>query len=227
MKAILHRTKPALPVSRTRAPNLSSAEQTSSIVWLSKSEAAVLIPGMTPGKLDRLRLDDTGGYTPFGTPGGPPYRVLSDRTLLYDELLLRRWAERTVSGEWLYGLYRRPQPSADRAYCYQDATLEELRQRTYITPRQLLALMPDMPRWRADQLRAMGLGPRFLKPTARTVVYIAEEALYWAEYVPDYSFSRDLGDEPGTIKARHPYTVPVGFERPLTIRERRKINPPD
>ncbi len=61
------------------------------------------------------------------------------------------------------------------------------------------------------------MGPRFLKPTPKTTVYIAEEALYWAENVEHYRdpIAHDELWNPG-----QPFTAPVGFQRPLTVRER-------
>ena len=121
----------------------------------------------------------------------PQARVLSDGEVIYDELLFRRWVESTVSVDWSHGRganygYVRA-TTDDRLYTYQDADLERLRRRTYINESRLREVMPDVPLWRIHDLRFRGVGPRFLKPTSKLVVYIEEEARDWYENVADYS----------------------------------------
>ena len=153
-------------------------------VWITKVQASEIAPGLSASRLDYLRRESK--YTGISAP---PSRVLSDGEVLYDELLFRRWLESTVSCDWVSGFGNdgRPTPSADRRYSYQDAGLELLRGRTYITEQELFALLPAVPVWRVRDLRFRAVGPRFLKPTPRTVIYIAEEARHWAENVEDFS----------------------------------------
>ncbi|KJL24875.1 hypothetical protein RL72_01598 [Microbacterium azadirachtae] len=154
-------------------------------VWITRAEAGQIAPGLTPQRLDYLRRE-----APYPSKiTAPPARVLSDGEVIYDELALRRWLESTVSWEWRYGHFGayRPPPSEDRAYAFQNADLATLRRRTYVTESRLLELIPDLPLWRIRDLRFRAVGPRFLKPSHRTVIYIEEEALDWASGVSDYS----------------------------------------
>lgn len=157
----------------------------SSIVWISRAEAGKIAPGLTPQRLDYIRRE-----APYSSKiTAPPARVLSDGEVIYDELAFRRWLESTVSFEWVHGHFgaHRTPPSEERLYTYQDADLTTLRARTYGTEAQVLELIPTLPLWRIRDLRFRAVGPRFLKPTPRSVVYIAEEAVDWAEGVSDFS----------------------------------------
>ncbi|OZB80504.1 MAG: hypothetical protein B7X41_17825 [Microbacterium sp. 14-71-5] len=131
--------------------------------------------------------------------------TLSDGEVIYDELLFRRWLESTVSLEWVSGpgYANRRVVTADRRYIYHDADLDRLRRRTYINEARLQEVMPDVPLWRIRDLRFRGAGPRFLKPTARLVVYIEEEAADWVANVPDYSDPEPRVDH---WKTAPPYT---------------------
>ena len=154
-------------------------------VWIPRAEAGQIAPGLTPQRLDYIRRD-----APYSSKiTAPPARILSDGEVIYDELAFRRWLESTVSWEWMHGHFGacRSQPTEDRLYTFQDVHLETLRRRTYINEAQLLAAVPALPLWRIRDLRFRAVGPRFLKPTHRTVVYILEEALDWANGVGDFA----------------------------------------
>lgn len=51
----------------------------------------------------------------------------------------------------------------------------------FINIDQALALMPGMSKGHLAQLRYTGSGPRFYKPTPRTVFYKESEVLAWLE----------------------------------------------
>lgn len=176
------------------------------IAWITRAEAGRIAPGLTPQRLDYIRRE-----APYSSAiTAPPARVLGDGEVIYDELALRRWLESTVSWEWRYGRFGayRAVPTDDRVYTFQDADLEALRRRTYISEPQLLELVPTLPLWRARDLRFRAVGPRFLKPTPRSVVYIAEEALDWASGVSNYS---DPTPE-GIDRAVEPFTPQVRLQ---------------
>ncbi len=177
------------------------------INWLSPEAAAGIAPGLTPARLNRLRLRGDG----------PTTWALSDGTVLYDELLFRRWLEGTVDQVWVFGppLARLPLPPKAREYRYGDATLEELRRRTYITKEQLVALLPGLTPYKASQMRSTGSGPRFLRPTRNTIIYVAEEAVWWASQVPSLSWAHEVGyTRHGEVRPK--LTPPVGLRVPLT-----------
>ncbi len=160
-------------------------DEEDSIVWITRAEAGQIAPGLTSARLEYMRRE-----APYSSKiTAPPARVLSDGEVIYDELALRRWLEGTVSWEWVHGHFGayRALPSEDRRYTFQDADLATLRGRTYLSEAQLLELVPDLPLWRIRDLRFRAVGPRFLKPSQRTVIYIAEEALAWANGVSNYS----------------------------------------
>lgn len=183
-------------------------------VWLSRAEARLIAPGLSVERLESLERQQAG----------PPTWMLSDGTHLYDELLFRRWLESTVDSRWVDGVpgSRRPAPSRDRSYVYADARLDELRRRTYISRAQLLALLPGMLKSQADELRASGTGPRFLRPTPHTIVYVAEEALWWAETVPSFTARHERGYARDG-EHRMLLTPPVAIRRPLTPVEEARI----
>lgn len=169
--------------------------------WITKAEAASIVPGLTPARLDWMRREVR--YVPRFL--APPARVLSDGEVIYDELLFRRWLESRVSQDWVSGPgYANPRVvTADRYYAYQDADLGRLRRRTYINETKLREVMPDVPLWRIRELRFRGAGPRFLKPTAKLVVYIEEEAIDWYTNVSDFSDPEPRIDH---LKTAPPYT---------------------
>lgn len=51
----------------------------------------------------------------------------------------------------------------------------------YLTPDQVCDLVPGMTRSNLAQLRFTGKGPKFLKPTPRTVVYRESDVIEWLE----------------------------------------------
>jgi hypothetical protein len=177
-------------------------------VWISREEAGTIAPALTASSL--RHLDRESRFDPLLS--SPPTWRLSDGTLLYDELAFRRWLESAVPTEWTFGptgAYRTP-PSEDRLYTYQDADLDTLRGRTYVSESGLDEMLPQVPLWRLRDLRLRGVGPRFLKPSPKKVIYIAEEALDWAAGVTD--FSDPMRDVPG--EPREPYTPPPRFRSP-------------
>lgn len=52
---------------------------------------------------------------------------------------------------------------------------------TYLTPKQAADIIPGMTTTNLAQLRFTGKGPKFLKPTARTVVYREADVIEWLE----------------------------------------------
>lgn len=52
---------------------------------------------------------------------------------------------------------------------------------TYLSPAEAAALIPGMTKTNLAQLRFTGKGPRFLKPTPRTVVYRKADVIEWLE----------------------------------------------
>lgn len=180
------------------------------INWLSPNELEVLAPGLSASRLRSLRASEAG----------PATWELSDGSSLYDELEFRRWLEGTVDQVWVYGppLARLPLPSKAREYQYRDATLDELRRRTYITKEQLVALVPGLTPYRAQQMRSSGSGPRFLRPTPHTIIYVAEEAVWWSREVPSLSWVHEVGyTRQGEVRPK--LTPPVGIDLPLTEME--------
>jgi hypothetical protein len=51
----------------------------------------------------------------------------------------------------------------------------------YLTPDQVCDLIPGMTKSNLAQLRFKGQGPKFLKPTPRTVVYRESDCIAWLE----------------------------------------------
>lgn len=186
-----------------------------SINWLSPDEASTIAPGLSTSRLRSLQASDSG----------PAAWRLSDVSVLYDELEFRRWLEGAVDQVWVYGppLARLPLPPKARAYSYPDATLEELRRRTYITKEQLVALLPGLTPYKAQQMRSSGSGPRFLRPTPHTIVYVAEEAVWWAKQVPTFSAVFEVGySRQGDVRSK--LTPPVNIHVPLTETELARIH---
>jgi hypothetical protein len=52
---------------------------------------------------------------------------------------------------------------------------------TYLSPEQAAELIPGMTKNNLAQLRFTGKGPRYLKPTPRTVVYRKADVIAWLE----------------------------------------------
>lgn len=184
------------------------------ITWLSPNEVTVIAPGLSESRLRRLQL----------TGAGPDEWQLSDGSSLYDELNFRRWLESTVDEVWVYGppMARLPLPPKAREYRYGDATLDELRRRTYITKEQLVLLLPGLTPYKAQQMRSSGSGPRFLRPTPNTIIYVAEEAVWWASEVPSLSWAHEVGyTRQGEVRPK--LTPPVGIDVPLTEMELSRI----
>ena len=51
----------------------------------------------------------------------------------------------------------------------------------YISPKEAAELIPGMTIQNLAQLRFSGRGPKFLKPTPRTVVYRERDVIEWLE----------------------------------------------
>lgn len=51
----------------------------------------------------------------------------------------------------------------------------------YLTPNQVAEIIPGMTVSNLAQLRYTGKGPKFLKPTPRTVVYRERDVIEWLE----------------------------------------------
>ncbi|WP_349864141.1 hypothetical protein [Leifsonia sp. WHRI 6310E] len=51
----------------------------------------------------------------------------------------------------------------------------------YLKPDQVCELIPGMTKGNLAQLRFTGKGPKFLKPTPRTVVYREDDVVSWLE----------------------------------------------
>jgi hypothetical protein len=51
----------------------------------------------------------------------------------------------------------------------------------YLSPAQVADAVPGMTVGALAQLRYLGTGPKFRKPTAKTVVYVEQEVARWVE----------------------------------------------
>lgn len=51
----------------------------------------------------------------------------------------------------------------------------------YLSPKEVAGLIPGMTVTNLGQLRFTGKGPKFLKPTPRTVVYRERDVIEWLE----------------------------------------------
>lgn len=51
----------------------------------------------------------------------------------------------------------------------------------YLSPEQVASLIPGMTKGALAQLRFTGKGPRYRKPTPKTVIYLQSEVLEWIE----------------------------------------------
>ena len=61
----------------------------------------------------------------------------------------------------------------------------------YISPEEACELIPGMTRSNLAQLRFTGKGPKFLKPTPRTVVYREKDVIAWLEASERMSTAED------------------------------------
>jgi hypothetical protein len=53
--------------------------------------------------------------------------------------------------------------------------------KSYLSPEQVEALVPGMTKGKLAQLRFTGKGPRYRKPTPKTVLYTEAEVIQWIE----------------------------------------------
>lgn len=51
----------------------------------------------------------------------------------------------------------------------------------YLSPEQVVELVPGMTKGALAQLRFTGKGPRYRKPTPKTVIYVESEVIAWIE----------------------------------------------
>lgn len=51
----------------------------------------------------------------------------------------------------------------------------------YLTPDQVIEMLPGISRGQLAQLRFNGKGPAFRKPTPMTVLYVQSEVIEWVE----------------------------------------------
>jgi predicted DNA-binding transcriptional regulator AlpA len=51
----------------------------------------------------------------------------------------------------------------------------------YLTPEQVVEMAPGLSKGQLAQLRFLGKGPRFRKPTPKTVLYRESEVIEWIE----------------------------------------------
>ncbi|TQO20321.1 hypothetical protein FB472_1952 [Rhodoglobus vestalii] len=51
----------------------------------------------------------------------------------------------------------------------------------YLSPDQVVELIPGMSKGALAQLRFTGKGPRYRKPTPKTVIYVESEVIEWIE----------------------------------------------
>lgn len=52
---------------------------------------------------------------------------------------------------------------------------------TYLSPEQVCEIVPGMTKGSLAQLRFTGKGPRYRKPTPKTVIYLESEVRNWVE----------------------------------------------
>lgn len=52
---------------------------------------------------------------------------------------------------------------------------------SYLSPDQVVELIPGMTKTNLSQLRFTGKGPRYRKPTPKTVLYLESEVIDWIE----------------------------------------------
>ena len=51
----------------------------------------------------------------------------------------------------------------------------------YLTPDQVVLMLPGVSRGQLAQLRFTGRGPSYRKPTPKTVLYVESEVIAWVE----------------------------------------------
>ena len=51
----------------------------------------------------------------------------------------------------------------------------------YLSPDQVAEMIPGMTRGSLAQLRFTGKGPRYFKPTAKTILYKEEDVIQWVD----------------------------------------------
>lgn len=51
----------------------------------------------------------------------------------------------------------------------------------YLTPDQVVLMLPGISRGQLSQLRFNGRGPAYRKPTPKTVLYVEAEVIEWVE----------------------------------------------
>jgi predicted DNA-binding transcriptional regulator AlpA len=51
----------------------------------------------------------------------------------------------------------------------------------YLTPDQVVLMLPGVSRGQLAQLRFTGNGPSYRKPTPKTVLYVESEVIAWVE----------------------------------------------
>ena len=51
----------------------------------------------------------------------------------------------------------------------------------YLTPDQVVLMLPGVSRGQLSQLRYNGTGPSYRKPTPKTVLYVKSEVIEWVE----------------------------------------------
>jgi hypothetical protein len=51
----------------------------------------------------------------------------------------------------------------------------------YLSPDQVVQLLPGISRGRLAQLRFHGSGPAYRQPTPKTILYVEEEVIEWVE----------------------------------------------
>lgn len=54
-------------------------------------------------------------------------------------------------------------------------------QRRYLTPEEVCEMVPGITKTNLAQLRFKGQGPRFFKPTPKTVLYAEADVIAWVE----------------------------------------------
>jgi hypothetical protein len=63
----------------------------------------------------------------------------------------------------------------------------------YLSPEQVCQIIPGMTKGSLAQLRFTGKGPRYRKPTPKTIVYLESEVLGWVECSARTGTAREAG----------------------------------
>jgi hypothetical protein len=63
----------------------------------------------------------------------------------------------------------------------------------YLSPEQVCEILPGMTKGSLAQLRFTGKGPRYRKPTPKTIVYLESEVLAWVEGSARSGTAREAG----------------------------------